>query len=168
MDAAARERIEVDRERRDQRLAFAGLHLGDLALVQDHAADELHVEMPLADGALGRLADGRERRHQDVVERLALGEFLLEGFGARAKLVVGKLDQFRLERVDGVDPRLILAHAPVIGGAEKLAGDSTDHCGPVPCLWQAADAAIHGEMRHFSGICNGIASIEQDRAVFET
>ena len=77
-------------------------------------------------------------------------------------------DQLRLERVDGVDPRLILAHAPVVGGAEQLAGDSADHCGSVPCLWQAADAAIHGEMRHFSGICNGIASIEQDRAAFET
>ena len=47
-------------------------------------------------------------------------------------------------------------------------GDSADHCGPVPCLWQAADAAIHGEMRHFSGDCNGIANIEQDRAAFET
>ncbi|MEA3027638.1 MAG: hypothetical protein QOF91_2923, partial [Alphaproteobacteria bacterium] len=33
---------------------------------------------------------------------------------------------------------------------------------------QAANAAIHGEMRHFSGICNGIASIEPGRATFET
>ena len=142
VDAAAGERVEIDRERRDQRLAFAGLHLGNLAFVQDHAADQLHVEMALADGALGRLAHGRERRHQDVVERLALGEFLLEGFGARAKLVVGELDQLRLERIDGVHPRLILAHAPVVGGAEKLAGDSADHCGSIPCLRQAADAAI--------------------------
>ena len=76
--AAAGERVEIDRERRDQRLALAGLHLGDAALVQDHAADELHVEVPLADRALGRLAHGRERRHQDVVERRAVGELLLE------------------------------------------------------------------------------------------
>src|ERR1043165_6492053 len=45
--AAPGQRVEIDRKRRDQRLAFAGLHLGDLAFVQDHAADQLHVEMAL-------------------------------------------------------------------------------------------------------------------------
>src|SRR5207244_11266172 len=54
--AAPRKRIEIDRQRRDQRLAFAGLHLRDPSLVQDHAADELYVEMPLTERALGRLA----------------------------------------------------------------------------------------------------------------
>ena len=48
VDALAGERIEVDRKRCHQRLAFAGLHLGDVALVQHHAADQLHVEMALA------------------------------------------------------------------------------------------------------------------------
>ena len=76
MDALAGERIEIDRKGRDQRLAFAGLHLGDVALVQHHAADQLHVEMALAEGALGRLAHGGEGRHQQVVERLAVGELL--------------------------------------------------------------------------------------------
>ena len=78
MHAAAGERVEIDRQRRDQRLAFAGLHLGDLAFVQDHAADQLHVEMALAERALGRLAHGGEGRHQDVVERLAVGDLRLE------------------------------------------------------------------------------------------
>ena len=49
--ALAGERVEVDRQRRDERLAFAGAHLGDLALVQHHAADQLHVELAHADGA---------------------------------------------------------------------------------------------------------------------
>ena len=84
VDAAAGERIEIDRQRRDQRLAFAGLHLGDPAFVQHHAADQLHVEMALAERALGRLAHGGESRHQDVVERLAVGELLLE-FSVRAR-----------------------------------------------------------------------------------
>ena len=78
MHAAAGERIEIDRQRRDQRLAFAGLHLGDPAFVQDHAADQLHVEMALAERALGGFAHGGEGRHQNVVERLAFGELLLE------------------------------------------------------------------------------------------
>ena len=83
--AAAGQRIEIDRQRRDQRLALAGLHLGDAAFVQDHAADQLHVEVPLTDRPLGRLAYGGEGRHQQVVERCALGELLLERVGARAQ-----------------------------------------------------------------------------------
>ena len=71
MDALAGQRVEIDRERRDQRLAFAGLHLGDVALMQHHAADQLDVEMPLAEGALGRLAHRGEGGNQDVVQRLA-------------------------------------------------------------------------------------------------
>ena len=46
VNAAPGERIQIHRQGGDQRLAFAGLHLGDLALVQHDAADELHVEMP--------------------------------------------------------------------------------------------------------------------------
>ena len=44
MDAAAGERVEINRQGGDERLAFAGGHFGDLALVQGDAADELHVE----------------------------------------------------------------------------------------------------------------------------
>ena len=72
VDAAAGERVEIDRQRCDQRLAFAGLHLGDLAFVQHHAADQLHVEMALAERALGGLAHGGESGHQNVVERRRL------------------------------------------------------------------------------------------------
>ena len=107
VDAAAGERVEIDRQRRDQRLAFAGLHLGDLALVQHHAADELHVEMALAERALGGLAHGGEGRHQQIVERGAVGELLLELVGARAQRLVGERLELRLQRVDGVDARLI-------------------------------------------------------------
>ena len=73
VDALAGERVEVDGQRGDQRLAFAGLHLGDLALVQHHAADQLHVEVALAERALGGFAHGREGGNEKVVERGALG-----------------------------------------------------------------------------------------------
>ena len=65
-------------QRRDERLAFAGAHLGDLALVQHHAADQLHVEVPQAQRAARGLADDGERLGQHVVERLAGGEFVAE------------------------------------------------------------------------------------------
>ena len=119
--------VEIDRQRGDQGLAFAGLHLGDLALVQDHAADQLHVEMALAERALGRLAHGGEGRHQDVVERGAVGDLLLELGGARLERLVGERLQLLLQRVDRGDPRLIAANPPLIGGAEQLAGNGADH-----------------------------------------
>ena len=72
MHARAGERVEIDRQRGDQRLALARLHLRDLALVQHHAADELHVEVALAERALRRLAHGCECGNKQVIERRAL------------------------------------------------------------------------------------------------
>jgi hypothetical protein len=61
----------------DQRLAFAGFHFGDFALVQHHAADQLHVEMAHVEDAAAGFADYGEGFDQQVVERGALGEFFL-------------------------------------------------------------------------------------------
>src|SRR3712207_8465754 len=55
LDAAAVQRVQDDRERAGERLALAGAHLGDRAVVQDHAADHLHVEVPHAHRALAGL-----------------------------------------------------------------------------------------------------------------
>ena len=97
-------RIEDRGQRRDEGLALAGLHLGDLALVQDHAADQLHVEMPLAQRALAGLAHRREHRRQQILHRLVLAFAILDRgqrrlpFGDfRAQLVVGELLELRLQ-----------------------------------------------------------------------
>ncbi len=68
VDAAAGERVEVAGKRGDEGLAFAGLHLGDLAGVEDHAADELDIEVAHADGAAAGLADDGEGLGQDLVQ----------------------------------------------------------------------------------------------------
>ena len=75
--AAAGQRVEQRGKRGDQRLAFARLHLGDLAFVQDDAADQLHVEMAHAQLPAARFAHQRKRRHQRGFQRLlaALLEF---------------------------------------------------------------------------------------------
>src|SRR5258708_3112583 len=39
------EGVEISRQSRHQGLAFAGAHLGNLALVQDDAADHLHIKV---------------------------------------------------------------------------------------------------------------------------
>ncbi len=60
MDALALDGIEIGRERGDQRLAFAGAHLGDLAAVEHDAADHLDIEMPHPEHAHRGLAHGGE------------------------------------------------------------------------------------------------------------
>ncbi len=82
MHALAGERIEIDGKGGDQRLAFAGLHLGDAPLVQDHAADQLHVEMALANGALGGFADSGEGLGDQIIEIGAVLQAFAESFGA--------------------------------------------------------------------------------------
>ena len=68
----AGQRVEIERRARDERLALTGLHLGDVALVEDDAAHQLDVEQPLPRFALARLAHGRERLVEELVDRLAV------------------------------------------------------------------------------------------------
>ena len=73
MDAVAGERVEVAGKGGDQRFAFAGLHFADLAVMQNHAADQLHVEVAHVHGAPAGFADDGEGFGKNLVERLALG-----------------------------------------------------------------------------------------------
>src|SRR5437868_5758098 len=100
VDALARERVQVHRLHGDEGLALAGLHLGDVALVQDDAAHQLDVEQAHAHRALERLAHGRERLEDEVVEALAVLEPLPEVDRLRGKVGVGELLELRLERPD--------------------------------------------------------------------
>ncbi len=68
VDAVAGERVEIAGEGGDQRFAFAGLHFADLALVQDDAADKLHIEMAHLHGAPAGFADHGEGFRQNLVE----------------------------------------------------------------------------------------------------
>ena len=96
--AATGERVQVERLRRDERLPFAGLHLGDVALVEDDAAHQLHVEEADADRALERLPHGRERLEEDVVDVLAVLDPLLELDRLGGELFVAELLELGLER----------------------------------------------------------------------
>ena len=84
VDAAAGRRVQDGGHRRDEGLALAGPHLGDLALVEDRRADQLDVEVAHAERPLHRLAGHREDLGHDLVECLleaivlALAAFLLQ------------------------------------------------------------------------------------------
>ena len=116
MDAAAGEGVEVAGKRGDEGFAFAGLHLGDLAGVEDHAADQLDVEVAHLDGALAGFADDGEGFGEDVVEGGFFGgdarssasvdafdgggDALAEFGGLGAELLVGERLDGGLEVVD--------------------------------------------------------------------
>ena len=103
---ARRDRVQDDRQRGGQGLALAGAHLGDRAVVQHHAADQLDVEVALAERALAGLAGEREGLVQEVVERLAGVVALAQRRVARAQLLVALKLQLGLEVVDAHDVAL--------------------------------------------------------------
>ena len=106
--------VEIAGQRGDEGLAFAGLHLGDVALVQRHGADELYIKVTHAHGALGSFAHGGKGLGEHVVERLAVGVALTELISLGAELLLGHLLKLGLKTVDLVDD-LVVALQVLIG-----------------------------------------------------
>ena len=123
MHAATGQGVEVDRQRRHQGLALAGLHLGDVALVEEDAAHQLDVEGAEAEGAAGRLAGVGEGLGEEVVEGLALGEALPELGGLGAEPVVVEGAERGLERVDLLDEGADGLDLAVVRRSEHLLRD---------------------------------------------
>ncbi len=142
VDALPGDGVEIDRERGDERLALAGLHLGDAAFVQDHAADELHVEGPHPQRTLRALAGHGEGFRQQRVEALAFRVAAAELVGLRAQLVVREGGDGRLQVVDGPDGAHHSLDLAVVGGPEDLFGDSAQskHVSPVSLVCGGAPA----------------------------
>ena len=107
MHALAGDSVEVAGQGGDKGLAFAGLHLGDMALVKRHGADELHIKVAHAHGALGSLAHGGKGLGEHIVERLAVGVALTELIGLGAELLLGHLLKLGLKTVDLVDDLVV-------------------------------------------------------------
>ena len=121
MRALAGQGVEIERQGGHQRLALAGLlHLGDAAFVEHHAADHLDVEVALADGPLGRLADHREGLVHQIVQALPGREPGLELVRLGPQRLVGERRHLRLQDVDPGHPAKHRLDLPVIGGAENL------------------------------------------------
>ena len=98
VNALALERIQIGRQRRDQRLSFTGFHLGDAALMQNDAADDLYLEMLHADTSPRRLTADRKRLRQKVIQRFAACETLLELRRLGLQLFIGQCCHLILQR----------------------------------------------------------------------
>jgi len=160
MNPASGEGVEVAGECGDEGLAFAGLHLGDLAGVQGHAADHLHVEVAHADGALAGFADDGEGFGKDFVEGGLLGgvDFLgvgdavvgwngltgsfdagFELGGLGAELLVGERGECLLMAADGGKPGKNAFDGTVVGGAENFGDDFVEQGGFPSCVGARGD-----------------------------
>ena len=135
VNAASGERVQCGGKRGDERLAFTGLHFGDFAFVQNHAADQLHVEMAHAQRAPTCFADQRKRRNDCGRECLLhlFAERRVGGIGVfqrrlylfferdetSLEVVVAERLDFGLESVDGRDERLQFFDVALVLGADK-------------------------------------------------
>ena len=100
MHALAAERIQVTRQRRHQGFTLAGTHFRNFAVVQRHATDELHIEVAHAQRADAGFTAHCEGFGQQRVERLTVGNPLLELDRFSGQLLIGELLNIRFQRVD--------------------------------------------------------------------
>ncbi len=86
--------------------------------MQHHAADQLHVEGPHADGAARRLAGGGEGLGEDLVERLAGDEPGAQRVRARTQSLVALRRERVGELVRLLDAFRVLAQQALVTAAE--------------------------------------------------
>lgn len=126
--ALARQGVEVDGERGRQGLAFARAHFGDLAVVEHHAADELHVEVTHAEDALRGLANDGEGLHKQIVRRGALGDAVAEFLRLGPEFVVRKRLHRGFEPVDLFHLATVLFDEAIVATAENFGKNFVKHC----------------------------------------
>ena len=147
MDSPTGECVEVDGEGRDEGLAFAGGHFGDLARMQRHATDQLHVERNHRPGELvpphddfravqsaAGIADHGECLGKDGVQFNPEFGVVLDGRelglpfgGLGAEGVVRQRFELFSELVDLRYDLPEATNLTVVAGAEDLLDEQTDH-----------------------------------------
>jgi hypothetical protein len=127
MDAGAGQRVEIGGERRDEGLALAGAHLGDLAAVEHDAADQLDVVVALAERALGRLAHRGEGLGEQAVEILAIGQTRAEQGGLVGEIGVVHRRNNGLKAVDLADQTAERLDVTFVGRTEQGLGKAAEH-----------------------------------------
>ena len=110
-----------------QSLPLAGLHLGDPPLVQDGAAEELHIEMAHSERAARRLPTHRERLRHQVVERLALSGAFAQFPGSAGERRILDFAQLGFERADLRHERAESLQLPLGLLADDLGEDVLEH-----------------------------------------
>src|SRR3989344_6586335 len=103
MYASCHECIQIRGECRDQRLALAGLHFGDAAVMHHDAADKLYVKVPELEAPAGRLAHGCKSLGQNILEALPRRDPVAKLMRPLPQVLIRKTLEFRLEAAYGFD-----------------------------------------------------------------
>jgi len=77
--------------------------------VKRDASEQLHVEVAHVEHAPAGFAHGRKHFHEEIVERFAVVDALLEYVGARAQVSIALFAQAGLKRADRLYGVRILA-----------------------------------------------------------
>ena len=96
----ASHRIQERGERSHQRLAFPGNHLGDHPLMQDVAADHLHIVVAHLEIAFARFTHGGEGIGNEILQRLPVGHPSSQTRSGFTQFGIGQQFQLRLKLVD--------------------------------------------------------------------
>jgi len=140
VDAFAFQGIKIHWEGGDQCFALSGGHLGDLALMKYHAADQLDVvrdHVPLGfdfrhrpalpDQPPTGLLDRGKGFGEDVIQRFALGDTLFELLGLALQFVIGEIVVCRIDFVDLLDDRADAFDVPFMLGTEYFGQKPLNH-----------------------------------------
>jgi len=130
MHSLAGQGVEIGCQGGHQGLALTGAHLGDLALVEGHAANHLHIKMAQAQGATGGLPHGGKGLRQQLVEGCTLLQALAEFAGFVQQLAIVEPLHCFFEFIDQLD---VFAHAlenALVFAAEHRFDDFGNHGRP--------------------------------------
>jgi hypothetical protein len=94
--------------------------------VQHHAANELHIEGPEAQRALGCLAHRSEGGSQEIIQGLSGGKFRFEFLGQALEIGIAQFFIFGLQRIDGGNTLAIGCNLSAVVGAEDLLDDAVE------------------------------------------
>jgi hypothetical protein len=119
VNALGRQGVQVRRQRRHQRLTFAGAHLGDHSLVQHRAADELHIEMPHLQRTLRSFAHHRKRFRQEIVEGRTLLQPTPKLTGLAAQILIAQALNRRFQLGSGAHIAAVTADEPLVAAAKN-------------------------------------------------
>ena len=127
VNTLARQSVEVHRQGCGQRLAFTRAHFRNLAVVQRHAAQQLHIEMAHLHDTLGAFAHHGKRLGQQRIQRFPARNTVLELLRLGLQRRIVQLFKGWLQRIDAFNGFAELLDEPVIAAAENFGEDIGRH-----------------------------------------
>jgi hypothetical protein len=96
-------------------------------MVQNHAADQLHVEVPHSEDPFAGLPDNGKSLGKQIVELFALGEAFAEGNGLAAQFLVGEGGELLFKGVDACNTRLHPLDVALVLASDYFFNQRIDH-----------------------------------------